>query len=555
MAIKQHSNQKSEQYRPSTMPGFLISLYLILMFSFFPLFLSAQYTHARTDKYHFYTILSGVMIVSVVIVSLMDFFEGKRHHQADLRFKPITPTDVSFLCFYGFAAISTLISKYPGESFLGVFPNGGRNNGLLLMTVYLLVYLIITRRYSFKEYVIAVYLIFSSFVAFLAIINYFYIDLLGVYNGYIDLWKMFDGTPANTNVLLNFGSTLGNKNLISAFMCLFLPIAVMTFVVTKTRYLKIISGASICFAYCGLLCSDSTSGMLGLMVIVAVMAIFSARSYAMLKWYLLALTILFASSKLLRLFSYIMGDISKGFEFIQVFLIYSKASYIPLAVCAVLFILMQIFEKKLSPHYPKKTITITLIVLTVGGLCTGIGALIYYTFIHPEAELSKDLSGLLRFDENWGTHRGYYWIKSLEQYKSFDFLHKLFGYGPDSVSIVMESTFSDVLTKFNESSTDCVHNEFLNYFITQGVLGLLSYLAILGTVTVRAIRRAKNDPVILIFLSAVICCAVQSVVNLYQPITTPIFFIFLSITEALNRQTKPSAAADDGSSFPSRIRS
>ncbi len=537
MANKQHSNQKNEQYRPSTMPGFLVSLYLILMFSFFPLFLTQQFVSARRDKYYFYLVLSGVLIVSVVIVSLLDYFEAKRHHQADLRLKPITAADISFLCFYGFAAISTLLSKYPAESFLGVFPNGGRNNGLLLMTVYLLVYLVVTRRYSFKEYVIAIYLLFSSFIAFLAIVNFFYIDVINVYNGYIDLWKQFDGTQGNVNVLLNFGSTLGNKNLISAFMCLFLPIAVMTFVITKTRYLKIIGGVAICFAYCGLLCADSSSGILGLVVIIAVMAIFSARSYSMCKWYLLALAIMFASSKLLRLFSYIMGDISKGFEFIQSFLIYSNAIYIPLIVCAALFVLLQLFEKKLAPHYPKKAIVITLIVLTVGGVCAAIFAFVYYSFIAPEAELSEDLSGLLRFDERWGTHRGYYWIKSLDEYKKFDFLHKLFGYGPDSVSVVMEPYYIDELTKFNESSTDCVHNEFLNYFITQGALGLLSYLALLGTVTVRAIRRAKENPVILIFLSAVICCAVQSVVNLYQPITTPLFFLFLSLTEALNRQT------------------
>ena len=36
MANKQQNRQKSAQYRPSTMPGFLINLYLILMFSFFP---------------------------------------------------------------------------------------------------------------------------------------------------------------------------------------------------------------------------------------------------------------------------------------------------------------------------------------------------------------------------------------------------------------------------------------------------------------------------------------------------------------------------------------
>lgn len=534
MANKQQHNTP---YRQSTMPGFLINIYLMLMFSFFPLFLTSQFAHARTNKYHLYLILSGVMIVAVVGVSIMDYLEEKRYQKASLRFLPMSYADVSFICFFGFATISTLVSDYKLQSLLGEYPNGlGRNNGLILLLVYLLVYLVITRRYSFKDYVIAVYLIFSSAVAFLAIVNFFYIDILGVYNGYIDLWKLFDGTEANVNVVLNFGSTIGNKNLISAFLCMSLPIAVMSFVLIDKRYMKIIGGIAAAFSYCGLLCADSTSGILGLIIIVAVMAIFSARSYKTLKWYFLALTIMLASAKLLRLFSYFMGDLSKGFEFMQSFLIYSRLMYIPIAVCAVLFIVMQVFEKKLSPHYPKKTIVILLIVLTVGVIAAAIGAVVYYSVINPDAELSEDLSGLLRFDENWGTHRGYYWIKSLDEYKDFSLIHKLFGAGLDSVGAVMEPYFSDMFTRFGETSTDCVHNEFLNYFITQGALGLLSYLTLLGTVIVRALRRAKNNPMILIFLSAVICYAIQSVVNLYQPITTPLFFIFLSIAEALNRQ-------------------
>ena len=537
MANKQIYNQTKSEYRPSTMPGFLVSCYLILMFSAFPLFLTNQYAHARTDKYYFYLILSGLMIVSVVVTSLMDYFEEKRFRKPDPRFMPMSAADISFLCFYGFAAISTMLSDYPLNSFLGDFQGGGRNNGLLLMTVYLLVYLVITRRYVFKDYVIGIYLVFSSLVAFLAIVNYFFIDILSVYAGYLDLWKLFDGTPGKTNVIIDFGSTIGNKNLISAFMCMFLPIAVMSFVLIDKRWMRILSGVAIGFAYCGLLCADSASGMLGLFVILPIMAIFASRRYTTLKWYLLALTILFASSKLLRLFSLIMSDRSKGFEFMQESLIYGSAAYILIAVFGILFILMQVFEKKLTPRYPDKAVTITLTVLTVGAVLAAIGAVVYYSFIAPTAELNENAAGLLRFDENWGTHRGYYWIKGVEQYQRFNFLHKLFGNGPDSVYVVMEPLFSEIAARFDEGTTDCVHNEFLNYFITQGALGLLAYLSLLGTVAVRALRRAKNNPMILIFLSAVICYAVQSVVNLYQPITTSLFFIFLSLTEALNRQT------------------
>lgn len=541
---KKHNIKKDKepQYRQSTMPGFLVSLYLILMFSVFPLFLVNRYGSARTDKFWFYLVLSGMMIFAVVVTVLTDYFEEKRIHKASLRFMPLSVADIAFLCFYGFAAISTMVSDYTKQAFFGRFVNdrgmeiGGRNNGLILLTVYLLVYLIVTRRYVFKNYVIAVYLVFSSFVAFLAVANFFFIDILGIYSGYVDLWKLFEGKAVKLNAIVNFGSTLGNKNLIASFMCLFLPIAVMSFVLIEKRWMQVISGVAICFAYGGLLCADSGSGILGLVVILAVMAIFSARRYDSLKRYMLALAILFAAGKSVRLFSFIMDDRSKSIESVNRFLLYGKIMYLPIVLFVVLYILMRIFEKKLAPRYPKKAVTITLIVLSAGGILAAIGAFVYFSFVNPDAPLGKNLSQLLRFDERWGTHRGYFWIHGMEKYRDFSFIHKLFGNGPDTAYIVMEPFFPDMVVKFDEGSTDCVHNEFLNYLITQGALGLISYLTLLGAVAVRAIKCAKHDPVVLIFLSAVICYAVQSVVNLYQPITTPIFFLFLSMTEALNRR-------------------
>jgi hypothetical protein len=39
----------------------------------------------------------------------------------------------------------------------------------------------------------------------------------------------------------------------------------------------------------------------------------------------------------------------------------------------------------------------------------------------------------------------------------------------------------------------------------------------------------------LVFLSAAICYLAQSAVNLYNPIVTPLFFIFITLTEAMSR--------------------
>lgn len=504
----------------------VVNYYILVMFTFFPLFLTDQYAHARNDKYILYIALSCVLAVIVLVYSLSYMSSGKKEVENRLdtpvNMLQTSVTDIAMLAFVVFAAISTVLSQYKLDSLTG---GAGRNNGLILIFLYGLVYFIITRFYVLKEYVFAAYLVFSSFVAGLAVLNYFYIDPFGILKGY------------SAEVAKDFGSTIGNKNTIASFICLFLPVAVMIFVLCKKRYLQIISGISIAFAYTGLLAADSNSGYLGLFCIVAVMTLFCTRKYIYMLRYTAALTMLFASGKLLRLFSYLLNDKSKPFEDFANFLIYNNKSYILLAVPAVLFLILLIFRKQIEPRYPAKAlkyIVLGIIIVLIGFV---VSQFIRYTFIDKESDIGW-LSRIVRFNEKWGTHRGFMWIHGMEEFSKFDFIHLLFGSGPDTFYHVFEPHFQE-LAKFGDSSTDCIHSEYLNYLVTQGILGLAAYLTMLFCAVIRGYRHSKKNPFILVTVCAVICYAAQSSVNIYQPITTPVFMIFISITEALSRGTYP----------------
>ena len=136
------------------------------------------------------------------------------------------------------------------------------------------------------------------------------------------------------------------------------------------------------------------------------------------------------------------------------------------------------------------------------------------------------------------------WRVSFEEFAKFKPLQILFGTGPDTAYYVLQPHFGELSSRFGDSSTDCAHNEFINYLLTQGVLGLTAYLGVMGSVIVRAIKTAKKDPTVLIFVCPVICYLAQSVVNLYNPIVTPFLFIFLSLTEATNRNVKYQTAEE-----------
>ena len=416
--------------------------------------------------------------------------------------------------------MSTILSPYAAET---LNADAARNNGLILLLAYTLVYFVITRMYVYKNYVIAAYLIFSSIVALLTILNYYYIDLLGMFEGY------------GEDIIMDFGSTIGNKNIIAAYLSLFLPIALMTLALNANKTMRMIGGVSVCFAGMGTLCSDSSSVILGLSVAIPVMAVFSARAYDSMRRYFLGMAIFFASTKVLRLFSLIMGEHHKGYEFIQNFLIFSSFSTIASIICGVIWLVMYLRANQLAPRYPKKALTVLFLIITIAVPLAAILGILYFTLIDTTTGLGS-FDRILRFDDRWGTHRGYMWIKSVEEYANMGVMQKLFGAGPDMAVKVLEAHFAELEARFGDGYTDTVHNEYLNYLITQGALGLASYLGILGTVIVRSIRRAKENPIPLVFISAIICYAVQAVVNLYNPIVTPIFILFIAMAEGMNRK-------------------
>lgn len=518
--MNETQNIPTETKPTYTVSNTLINLYLTIMFSFFPLFLSDQYTHARMDKYWFYLIATGAMLLSVGCCMFITQNEVKTSGKQQSLFLPFSITDIFMLVFLGLATISTLLSEYPTDSLTGA---AGRNNGLILLMVYTLMYFFITRNYVQKDYVFIIYLVVSGIVALLTILNFFYIDPLHLLDGY-------DAATAE-----DFGSTIGNKNMIAAFMCIYLPVSVMLFVVTEKKIVRYVSAGAIFFAYTGLLCADSTSDILGLIIILPVMAIFSARSFTYLRRYLLALTILFISGKVLWVFALLIGNRNKGFEFVQEFLIYHPLMFIPIVICGGAYLLMWMRSKKGEPRYPAKAIQIILVLLFSFGIIALIGLFIYFSFIDRETDIGN-FEKLLRFDDYWGTHRGFMWRVSFEEYAKFNPIHKLFGAGPDTVYHVLEPHFNELSSRFGDGSTDCSHSEYINYLLTQGALGLSAYLILMGTAIVRALKAAKRNPMTLVFISAVICYLAQSTVNLYNPIITPTMFIFLSLSEALSRK-------------------
>ncbi len=498
-------------------------IYTLLMVSIFPVFLTERYFNIRHDKLYMFYFLSGILIIACTIAFL--FLSDRSREQKikkDSALKYITIVDWSIIAFAVSAIISTLFSENSLSALTG---SGGRNNGLILILFYTAVYFIISRIYTANRIVPALLCISASFVAFLGILNQFYWDPFNLYAG------------LGYNQILKFISTIGNRNMFSAYLCIVFPVCFLLFIYSKKIHGMVVSGVSAVIVFGGMMCSDSDSSILGVTVFLIISFIFFIRNISRLSRFFMLGAFMLTGCKLIRIFSFFMDDYSMGFSSIQKKLIYGN-TYFAIIILLVISVLLMIIHIK-YPQYenPKAVLIGAFIVL---GIAVGVvfALIIYFSIFDIQTKLSGVLR-YFRFNDAWGTHRGFMWIRAFYIFIDMNILHKLFGSGPDTFGNMMDVFgYNQELLSYKGEITDCAHNVYLNYLVTTGLVGVCSYITAIAATLIRTVKIASKNKYAVIFAGSILCYSVQAIVNIDQPITTPLFIVMLALTESQNRIEK-----------------
>ncbi|MGN1132197.1 MAG: O-antigen ligase family protein, partial [Ruminococcus sp.] len=423
-------------------------------------------------------------------------------------------------------AVTAVISTYTSDYFSSALTGSmGRNNGLLLILVYTVTYFIMSRIYRQNIIVPVGVCISSALVSLLGIANQFYWDPLNLYYGLY---------PPQIH---KFISTIGNRNMFSAYLCIMIPIIFMIFIYTEKRWMKWLSGTSLAFCLGGMICSNSDSSILGFGAFLVFAIILFVRDLEKMSRLFFGLFLFTVSCKLIRIFSFIMEDYSMGFGSIQKFFIYGN-TYAMIALFAVISTVLYFVHRKHQSYYLPKCARIIAVSVFSFAFIGVIILMIYYSLYDTKTPL-KGVMSYLRFSDSWGTHRGFMWIRALYIFGDMSILKKIFGSGPDTFTAMMNiSGYNDELKIFKTETTDCAHNVYLNYLVTLGIAGVVSYITAIVSSVVRAVKKAFSNKYAIIFASSVVCYSAQSIVNIDQPITTPLFILMLALTESQCRAVK-----------------
>ncbi len=548
------SNSKNKQkkikplYERYTLINVICNYYLVVVFTVFPLFVNLTFTESfpfisfrngfaliRHQKYYFFLVITALAVIAEVMLLITKSSNDARKPDPSARtlLNMMSFTDLAVIAFVLTCAISTAFSQYIDMAVTGeinVFNNThGRNNGLILMLFYAAVYFLITRCFRFKEYVFIAMAAVSGVIYILAVLNGFYIDPLGI----LESFRV--STDSGDQRFYNeFMTTIGNKNMFSSVICVTLPVIVSMFVYTekfwrKAVYLSVTVLGSMAAVIC-----DSDSVVLGLGAFVMVFTVVYSRNPIKLRKFLLALTVMLSSVKLLLLISIAGGEHYKELSAIPYKIMMSSLTNYAIAALAVITAALYFVTLKTKINRFHLAVPIALGTLFGLAVLAGIGTIIYFTLIDTTSDLGEK-ERVLRYSDAWGTHRGFMWNKSLEAYKGFSVFKKLFGTGPETLYYTFSPYFAELAERFGDGSTDAAHNEYINYLLNIGIFGLLSYLTFTGSALVSAFRAAKKNPAALVFASAVVAYMAQAVVNIALPIATPLFIVFVSLCEASRR--------------------
>ena len=239
--------------------------------------------------------------------------------------------------------------------------------------------------------------------------------------------------------------------------------------------------------------------------------------------------VMFINTKAALRFLYLAAAVSAAAAMIFCDSMSGLLGLVPTGVIIALFYL-----RASDKQYTNKLFWI-LLSLSLAVIAAFAALFVYFTFFDTQTKLGGFMK-FFRFNYRWGTHRGYIWKKSFAVFGRFSLKDKLLGCGPDTFYNAFEPYFAELERRFGDASSNAAHNEYLNYLITTGALGLASYLALMGSVVVRAFKTAKREPLALAFAASVVCYLIQSTVNIATPITTPILFIFAAICENYSRK-------------------
>ena len=527
----------------------IVGLWVMAMFTIFPLIYNDFYFDILQTKYYTVLTLSIIMILALIVIcgfagGFKNFFENLNKKGFVVWFKEeFSIWDICIMVFWLMSALSTAFAgRFIMESITG---DKGRYSGLLLISIYVILYFTVSRMFSFGKVYFTVFLAVSIPVCLFGYTDYFNMDILGFKEKISpEQWPIFT-------------STIGNINTYTAVLAFYIAIAGTLFITTpfKSDNGRGESIGKIVFYYVIMLMNfialamgTSDNGYLTLAAFFGLVPFVAFRTMEGVRRFLLTIFTYLLGIKIIQLINISYAGKVLGISGLYDFISDFKYLDLVIVALAIVVIIMYVLEyKKKEKRRDNEALLRSLRYIWLAILVIVFAAIVFMGMkINSDVTAAKEKYGALAdyfvFNDSWGTFRGYIWRAAVEEYMKVPLLHKIFGSGPDTFGLYIGLLRNEEMTSVTGQFFDATHNEYIQFLFTLGPIATIAYILALILPSVEALRTRLfylRDNTMLPYLYAcaiaVICYATQAVVNLNLPVVTPFLWIFLSIMVAILR--------------------
>lgn len=527
IAYARHGMRARYRLHPQSYAGAAAFLLAIIVAGVFPLFFNDQFFDINRAKLALFEYSAGIGAAACLVLFLMEHAVRKDFRQVCL--PRVTLADVGITLFALCALCSTLYSTHPQQALTG---EGGRRSGLLFIGALYLMYLVLSRALRMRPLLLYVYLAAGTVVAILGVLNFYMVDPLGFYQNMKDSQTII------------FISTIGNINFFGIYLCMVLCVAAALFLNVEKLWAMVLAGACAFACFYGTIASRSDGAILGVGLLFVLLLISSMRDTRSF----LRVTVLLGLYMASLLCVHVVGICTNwyGYAFQGGLCERIVKSTLPaygmvaaMILCLVAWVLHK-SGRDLPTHALRRGIWGVLGALAVIIL----GLVVYCTWANPTLELGA-FTQFLRFDNAWGTYRGFVWTRSLQAYAQLDPLRKLIGTGPDTMRYVLEPFRDPVIEAAANGVFENSHNEYLQYLVTLGFVGFAGYLLFMaGAIKNAFVQRRSFAGLALLLMLCVY--APLALVNVNQPVSVVQCFLAASLAASLAREgSKPCAEGGD----------
>lgn len=408
---------------------------------------------------------------------------------------------------------------------IGVIGSAGRYTGFIPMLLLCLTVAAFGLNLAYKRMLLDIFVGFCDITAIWGILNYFGVDIFGMHAEIVEYMRE------------QYLAGIGQKTFYMALLLMAVSVTMILYIfeenVKKSTFYML---STIIFFFAGYVSIVDSFILTIFFIFVLMPAFFVKDRNKMEKFINVAIVFLLIAIAL----DYIVpftDTMEEKFDYATRILIRTMFSRIAVFVMLVIKSVFILARKK-NWNITSKIPPVIFPVLTGVIFCAIVGMICYYTYIlyAPDYFNSRYY---LYFDDNWGSGRGYVWKKGWDAFWQADIYHKIFGFGSDMTGQMLMDTYGYAILE--RGYYDNVHNEYLQYMISYGILGVIAYVGMLLSIFTAMIKKVIKEktysyrPDIIAIFMAVFSYMFQAITGVNNIIVTPIFFLMLGVGLSISR--------------------